>query len=148
MYESKPLPLKEALATVGWVLERKDIREDPVQVSLGVTHRGVPPVVSVAHLNGSAWRAGVNTGDELVAIDNTRIGDNLTAILRRYQPGDEVQLALFRAGALKTLDVTLDAILPEHQLESDEDANEATSARLSDWLGGLPEEDAEDKTEN
>ncbi len=143
VYGSNPLPVTEALGSVGWMLGREDTSEDPVQVSMGLSLRGNPPEVRVARLNGSAWRAGVNTGDELLAIDGERIGSNLDSILRRYSPGDEVELTLFRGGALRTLTLTLDPILADHELLVDEVASNEAFALRTGWLGDVEEEDGE-----
>ncbi len=148
VYDSKPLPVAEALATVGWVLGREDTSDAPVKVSLGVSTRGNPPVVSVADLDGAAWRAGVNAGDELLALDGQRIGNGLDALLRRHAPGDELALTLFRDSVLKTLNVTLDPVLAEHEIEVDEEADQRASQLRSGWLGGVEEgEDESVETE-
>ena len=67
VYGTLPLPVAEALESIGWALSREDISDAPVQVSLGLSLRGNPPVVRYARLDGAAWRAGVNARDELLA---------------------------------------------------------------------------------
>ncbi len=144
VYDTNPLPVTEALASVGWELGREDTSEDPVQVSLDASLRGNPPVVRYARLDGAAWRAGVNAGDELLALNGVRIGSDLNTILRRYSPGDEVDLTLFRDGALKTLAVTLSSVLAEHEIEVVADSSRRVRRSRSDWLGGVDEGDTED----
>lgn len=144
VYGTEPLPLAQALETVGWVLEREDISDDPVQVSLGVSLSGNPPVVSAPRLNGSAWRAGVNAGDELLALDGVRIGSGLNTLLRRYAPNDNVELTFFRDGVLKTLTLILDPALADYEINVNEDAAESTSQQRKDWLGGYEEDDEEE----
>ncbi|ALO45941.1 M61 family metallopeptidase [Pseudohongiella spirulinae] len=135
VYDTQPLPLADALQSIGWLLEREDTSEDPVQVSLDASLRGNPPVVFSPRLDGAAWRAGINAGDELMALDGMRIGGNLNALLRRYSPGDEVQFTLFRDGLLKTIPVTLNAVRGDFEIDSDDEAsNDALRAR-TDWLG-------------
>lgn len=141
VYGTEPLPLAEALATIGWVLDREDISEDPVQVSLGVSVSGNPPVVNASRLNGAAWRAGVNAGDELLALDGVRIGSGLNTLLRRYQPNDSVELAFFRDGTLKSLTLTLDPVLADYEISVDEDAARRVNAQRREWLGGRDEDD-------
>lgn len=144
VYDTQALPLAEALDSVGWVLGREDTEEELVQVSLDVSLRGDPPVVRFPRLNGAAWQAGVNAGDELLAIDGTRIGSGLQNLLRRYAPGDEVELTLFRDSVLKTLDVTLAPIRADHEITVKEEANANTKQLRKDWLGGFDEEETED----
>jgi predicted metalloprotease with PDZ domain len=144
VYSPEPLPLAEALDSVGWILEREDTSEAPVQVSMDVALRGNPPVVRYARLNGAAWNAGINAGDELLALDGARIGSGLNALLRRYQPGDEVELTFFRDGVLQSANLILSPVLADHQVEAEEDAGpEKLSLRL-DWLGGFDEEEDEE----
>ena len=144
VYQAAPLPVTEVLETVGWALDRKDISEAPVQVTLGLSTRGEPPVVQVARLDGPGWRAGVNTGDVLLALDHRQIGEDLNSLLRRYQPGDEVELVLFRDGTLKTLSVTVDPLLAKHALVADKEAGEEAVSMRLDWLGGV-EDDTEEE---
>ena len=144
VYGTEPLPVAQALENIGWSLDREDISEDPVQVSLGVSLRGDPPVVRAPRLNGAAWRAGVNAGDELLALDGVRIGSGLNTLLRRYEPEDTIELALFRDGQLKTLGVTLEPALADHEITVNEDAAQSRRQMRRDWLGGLDEDDEED----
>ncbi len=135
VYDTQALPLTEALQSIGWRLDREDTSEDPVQVSLDVSLRGNPPVVFSPRLNGAAWRAGINAGDELMALDGARIGSNLNALLRRYSPGDEVEFSLFRDGLLKTVPVTLNPVRGDHEIEVDDDVSEQVRGMRVDWLG-------------
>ena len=144
VYGTEPLPVAQALKNIGWSLARKDSSEDPVQVSLGVSLRGNPPVVRAPRLNGSAWRAGVNAGDELLALDGLRIGSSLNTLLRRYEPEASVELALFRDGKLKTLDVTLDPTLAAQEITVNQDATPSSRQMRKEWLGGLDEGEDEE----
>lgn len=144
VYEAEPLPIADALESVGWVLGREDISEEPVQVSLDVALSGNPPVVRYARLDGAAWQAGVNAGDELLALDGVRIGSGLDAMLRRYSPGDEVELTLFRDGVLRTLTVALGPVRADHEINVNEDTGQSLAESRSEWLGGYDEETEED----
>lgn len=141
VYDTQPLPLADALQSVGWLLDREDTSEDPVQVSLDASLRGSPPVVFSPRLDGAAWRAGINAGDELMALDGVRIGGNLDALLRRYSPGDVVEFSLFRDGLLKAVPVTLNPVRGDFELEVDDNAGEQLRGARTDWLGGVEETD-------
>ena len=141
VYGAVRLPVAESLESIGWILGREDITDAPVQVSLGLSLRGHPPVVRYARLDGAGWRAGVNAGDELLALGGYRIGDGLDSLLRRYSPGEEVELVLFRDGALKTLSLTLDPILADHEVKIDENAEDQARELRRNWLGGFEEAD-------
>ena len=143
VYDTQPLPVEDALQSIGWVLEREDTSEDPVQVSLDVSLRGNPPVVATPRLDGAAWKAGINAGDELLALNGVRIGGNLDALLRRYSPGDEVEFTLFRDGLLKTLPVTLNPVRGDFEVEVDDEASEAIERLRAGWLSDAEEGDSE-----
>ncbi len=143
VYDTQPLPVADALQSIGWVLGREDTSEASVQVSLEASLRGNPPVVVYPRLDGAAWRAGINAGDELLALDGVRIGANLDALLRRFNPGDEVEFTLFRDGFLKTLPLTLDPVRGDHEIEVDDNARRQVRRARADWLGGAKEDDEE-----
>lgn len=136
VYDTQPLPLADALQSVGWVLDRKDTSKAQVQVSLDASLRGTPPVVFSPRLDGAAWRAGINSGDELIALDGVRIGGNLDALFRRYSPGDEVEFTLFRDGVLRTIPVTLNPVRGDFEIKVDDDASEEGLRMRAGWLGG------------
>ncbi len=148
VYDTQPLPIAEALESIGWLLEREDTADDPVQVSINAPLSGNPPVVRYARLDGAAWRAGLNAGDELLALDGVRIGSGFNALLRRYTPGDEVELTFFRDGVLKTLPVTLDPVLADHEINVNEEAATVAVESRTAWLGVADESDEEAENES
>jgi predicted metalloprotease with PDZ domain len=137
------MPVAEALASVGWLLAREDVSDAPVQVSLGAAVSGNPPTVRYARLDSAAWQAGVNAGDELLAIDGRRISGGLNTLLRRYKPGDTIELTLFRDGMLETLHVTLDPILADYEINVDEATGSQAALLRSEWLDGADKEEQE-----
>lgn len=66
--------------------------------------------VSAVLSDGPAYAAGVAAGDELLALDGYRTGeDDLSARIAERSPGDQVTLALFRRDELLHITVTLAA---------------------------------------
>jgi hypothetical protein len=55
-----------------------------------------------------------------------------------------VELALFRDGSLKTLGVTLDPALADHEITVNEDVAQSRREMRRDWLGGFDEDDEEE----
>ena len=85
---------------------------------------------------GSAERAGVSPGDELVALDGLRvdIAESDTRI-RRYRPGDKSKLAVFRGDELLTLKLTwLEAPADTCYLQIDSEANAPLTEHRESWL--------------
>ena len=67
-------------------------------------------IVDVVPRETPAWSAGVNAGDEIVAIDDFRVhADQLDQRLEAYQPGQSVTLMVARRDEMKRLDVVLGA---------------------------------------
>lgn len=55
-----------------------------------------------------AWEQGLNSGDQIVALDGLRVNQqSLNAFLAERRPGDRVKLTVFRFDELRTLEITL-----------------------------------------
>jgi predicted metalloprotease with PDZ domain len=74
---------------------------------------GTPKITLV--LEGSpAHRGGLSAGDEIVAINGTRVtSTNLVDTLKRYDPGNSIDVTIFRRARLATIPVTLGKPPPE-----------------------------------
>jgi predicted metalloprotease with PDZ domain len=83
-----------------------------------------------------AYAAGVNAGDELLAIDDFRVlPEELAARLAAYRPGRRVVLLVSRREELERLDVTLGAEPPDRwTLQVRPDATPLQRAHLMKWL--------------
>ena len=80
--------------------------------------------------------AGVNPGDEILAIDDFRVlPDGLSARLAAYRPGRTVVLLVSRREEVRRLDVTLGAEPPDQwTLRVRPDATPLQRAHLMAWL--------------
>jgi predicted metalloprotease with PDZ domain len=85
---------------------------------------------------GPARRAGVTVGDEIVAVDGYRAThDSMGELLKRFPPGQKVDLALFRRGQLRTLEVTLGKAPPSKWVvKPDLAALEPARKLLESWM--------------
>ncbi|MFC5408280.1 M61 family metallopeptidase [Larkinella bovis] len=63
--------------------------------------------VSSVRRDSPAWINGLNVNDEILAIDNVRVGNDLERVLEAYQPGATISVLVNRTGQLKTLAVSL-----------------------------------------
>ncbi|MDP9150711.1 MAG: PDZ domain-containing protein [Myxococcota bacterium] len=125
------------LERVGLWLERVT-RADAPPCSLALRLRadgGKPVVVSVAR-QGAAWRAGIDPGDEILAIGGARIeGASLDGALRRHAPGDRVEVVVSREGAVLTRHVALDGPRADrYRLVGKRDASPAAREAFAAWL--------------
>jgi predicted metalloprotease with PDZ domain len=84
-----------------------------------------------------AAAAGVNPGDEILAIDDFRVlPATLDTQLAAYRPGRKVVLLVSRRDELKRLDVTLGEEPPDRwSLQRRVDATPEQQARLRNWIG-------------
>lgn len=80
-----------------------------------------------------AHEAGLNVGDELIAIDRYRV-KNLPRRLARYRPGDRVTLLVARDGVMTELPATLDREPWPYRIEVASDDVGSTGRRRA-WLG-------------
>ncbi len=85
-----------------------------------------------------AYAAGINVGDELIALDEYRIPrQGLGELLARYRPGEVVSALLARRGRLRRIDVELGSE-PRHDewtLEVMPSASSQQNLRRRAWLG-------------
>jgi predicted metalloprotease with PDZ domain len=136
---TEPLPVAEALARVGWTLqrERRDPDDGDPAVTLGVATADGDGGQRVRRvdLDGPAWRAGLNVGDVLIALDGERLGDDPDPVLVRHAPGDTVTIAYFRDGRLREAALTLGTARADHELVPDPDAPDAARELRRGWLG-------------
>jgi len=127
-----------SLAHVGLALERTP-RPETAPCSLGVRVRaeGGRTVASFVARESGAWRAGIDAGDEIIAVGGTRVeGTTLEASLRGRSPGDTVEVVVARDGRLLTKIAALDP--PRHdrvKLVARADAPASARAAFAAWLG-------------
>jgi len=88
-------------------------------------------------LGHAGAQAGVLPGDELLAIDGFRVTvDDFALRSRRLRPGQRVGLTLVRHQRLLTLDVEVQAAIPDaYSIISGKKLGRAERSRLEAWLG-------------
>lgn len=133
--ETVELPFDEYLQPFG--LQLQPIEEDPLPY-LGITCKteaGRDMVKSV-EFGSPAQIAGIDAGDELVAIDGFRVtSEQLSDRLKDYNPSDTIQLTVFHQDALYTTPVTLASPRPNrYQVISVAKASKTQKELLKGWL--------------
>ncbi len=126
------------LAHVGCVIERS-ARADAPPCSLGLRLRpeGGRAFVSSVTRGSTAWRAGIDPGDELLALDGQRIdGVNVDAALRGRTPGATVDLLVARDGRIVSVPAVLDGQRQDRvKIVAKPDASAGARAAFTAWLG-------------
>ncbi len=126
------------LARVGLSLERSS-RTEGAPCALGVRIRadaGRAYASWVARDSG-AWRAGLDPGDEIIAVGGGRVeGTNVETALRGRAPGDTVEVVVARDGRLLSKSVVLDAPKQDRvKLVAKLDAPATARVAFAAWLG-------------
>jgi predicted metalloprotease with PDZ domain len=151
------LPLARMLKTVGLGLTLRPAesssdrggraastpaRELARRVTIGarVANDGAELKLSQVLDGGAAQRAGLSSGDVIVAIDGLRATPgNWAALLARYRPGDTVEVVAFRRDELMKFTVTLDARARDTCVIAPEAVAPASaSRRRRAWLARAP----------
>ncbi len=137
VYGREPLPVAEALATVGLTLSRKPLKEGAATAALGARLREEGGRVSIRDVDwrAPAFAAGLQAEDELLAFAGTLVrSKDIEPLLRRHAPGETVPLTLGRRGELLTLPVPLGTAAGAWEISPAEE--EAPPAAQVTWLTG------------
>jgi len=139
VYGREPLPVAEALATVGLTLSRKPLKEGAATAALGARLREEGGRVSIRDVDrrAPAFAAGLQAEDELLAFAGTLVrSKDLEPLLRRHTPEETVSLTLGRRGELLTLPVPLATAAGAWEISPAEE--ETPPAAQLAWLTGEP----------
>ncbi|MDB5800690.1 MAG: hypothetical protein JWL63_1629 [Rhodocyclales bacterium] len=130
------VPFEKLLKPFGITLERK---RGGLLSGLGIKTRAEGNALKLANVldGGSAQRAGLSAGDELVAIDGLRVtAGNLETILIRYDKGNTFEMTCFRRDELMTAKVRFEVPrMQECSLMRIPRASAAINKLRDDWLG-------------
>jgi predicted metalloprotease with PDZ domain len=134
---TEELDYTEALDYYGLRFQPVDPRA--ARAFLGAATRNVEGrlVVSGVRRGTPAYDAGLDTDDEILAIDGVRVRvDGLASRLEQYRPGDRVQVLVARRDKVMPIDVTLGADPGQPwRLVLRPDATAEQKANVVKWLG-------------
>jgi predicted metalloprotease with PDZ domain len=107
------------------------------QAGLDVRDDGGRQVVDRVHRDGPAWEAGVNTDDEVIALDDVRVPPGGWADrVAMYPPGTKVTLLVSRRRRLLRLPLTIAPAPAGWRLLPDAEAGPDAVGRRQAWLEG------------
>ena len=132
-----PIDPNETLGDLGIAFER---RPPPRHVtsSMGVRARvrGGRLVVDAVLRGRAAMRAGIDAGDEILAVAGRRVDDGLEQALTKLPANEPVEVLVVREGVVMTKHVTLDGPPPgDGRLCVRPDATPSQLALAEAWLG-------------
>lgn len=125
------------LSRAGLQLEKTPKLDAP---SLAVRTRESGGRVFVTHAlrGGAAQRAGIDVGDELLAIGDRRVDGSTDSALGKHKAGDNTAVIVARDGRVRTLEVTLDPPRADRvRIIARKDATSEQKALCELWLGDL-----------
>ncbi|MDZ7267173.1 MAG: PDZ domain-containing protein [candidate division KSB1 bacterium] len=120
-------------------LEVQEVTANPPRPWLGLTaaEREGRTLITAVLAGSPAHTAGLNTGDELVALNDYRIrAEQLTERLADYKVGEEIRLTVFRHEKLRHFQVKLAAPpVPEIIVRHSSNPTDLQKRIYADWLG-------------
>jgi predicted metalloprotease with PDZ domain len=129
------LPFNDYLAAVGVELKPVNTNNIPSMGIIVKSEHGREMIKSVAS-NSPAQLAGIDPGDELLAIDGFKVtAEKLTDRLKSYQVGQQIELAIFHADRLITVPVILAPSQPDqYKLSQIEHPTDLQHQLFKDWV--------------
>lgn len=97
----------QALSIVG--LSLKDLNQGMMSGWSGISSsiKEGKLTVSAIERGSPAWDSGVNVNDELIAVDDVRLSDDLAKVISSYKVGEVVEITLSRSGAIRRIKMSL-----------------------------------------
>lgn len=131
------LEFDKYLEPFGLKLQSSGEEESAPYLGMIVKTENAHDVIKFVEVNSPAALAGVDAGDELLAIDGLRItADQLNERLKDYQIGDTIKLTIFHQDELRTLAIQLVAPQPtRYQIVRVENPTVAQQNNFTGWLG-------------
>ena len=115
-----------------------DQNADIFRPSLGVKTKETNGrmMISEVRVGGSAYEAGLNVGDEIVAVDNYRVMKSLEKTVSASKPGQMVNYLINRDGEIMTFEVMMKASTNKrYKLEKDANATDKMKRLYEQWMG-------------
>lgn len=130
------LPLTDYLSKAGVELKDKN-KENEVKLGVMINKSDDNVILDEVHDGGSAYAAGLSTGDEIIAIDGIRANNkNFKGIMSTFKTGDEAEVTFSRAGTLRTLKMKILERIPVYELMKKEDSGDDEKKVWNKWIEG------------
>ena len=134
---TEELPFEEYLEPFGLHLKAIAAQEPVPFTGMRLQTENGTQKIKFVEAESPAAAAGIDAGDELLAIDGIRISaQSLGDRLQDYQINDTIQVTVFHQDELKTLPITLAHPKPErYEIVIKDRLSEQQQQNLSGWLG-------------
>lgn len=137
LHSTDELPFDEYLNPFGLRLQADSIEDGVPSIGCMVKTENGREAVKFVEAGSPAQKAGMDAGDELLAINGIRVtSDQLNDRLRDYSPGEAIQVAFFHQDELLVRSLTLDAPRPtRYQIVAVDQPNSQQEENFAGWLG-------------
>ena len=134
---TEELPFEDYLEPFGLHLKAVLEKEPVTYTGMKVQAENGSDQIKFVAAESPAAEAGIDPGDELLAIDGMRVtAQTLDERLKDYQVNDTIQVTVFHQDELKTLPVTLMPAQPSrYEIVVKDDISDTQQQNLSGWLG-------------
>lgn len=131
----KVYPFADLMKQTGLLLSDLNAKQLITYAGINTTMSGGKLTVASIDRGSPAWVAGVNVNDELIAMDQYRIGDDLSKWITMKAPGDRVKLIVSRAGFIKNIDLVLaGSPFVKYTLDWEAELTDQQKKVISGWL--------------
>lgn len=133
---TEELPFNQYLELFGLQLISEQEEATPT-LGIKVQTENGREVIKFVEVGTPAYTAGIDAGDELLAIDFIKVqSQQLSDRLKDYQPNDTIQVTVFHQEELRTYAVTLAAPRPNrYQIVPVEHPSPTQEQNFESWLG-------------
>lgn len=136
VYGTAPIPWEQVLSWTGLALVKADSVHKP-WLGIGTSDAGDRMRVTRVIAGSPADDAGLDVGDEILALDGNRIrSSTLSDRIGEHKEGDRVKLTLFRDDHLREITVTLHlSPVQNYKVTKKPDAGDLEKRIFSSWTG-------------
>lgn len=132
---TNPIDYNAYFAPVGLQLTNVAGRTQDGFLGAGTTVQNGKVVISSVRRGSAAYTDGLNVGDEVLAVDSVRVGDDLLRLISGRRIGDKLDVLVNRAGLVRKLTITLTQNpLISYRLEPVANRTDAQKALFNKWL--------------
>lgn len=135
VYNTEPIDYNKYLGYVGLKLVNNSEGKNEPYLGANTSYANGKLTVTSVMRGTTAYTSGLNVNDEIIAIDNYRVADDLNRIVGTKKVGDTIKILINRAGIMQTLEaeVTKNPNI-SYRMQRLENSTPQQEALLSKWL--------------
>jgi len=129
------IPFNDYFEKAGLKLTNLNAGKTDLGLGASFSNNGKMTVTSVMR-NAPAWKFGLNVNDEIIAIDGSKVGADISSILNTKNVGDTLSLLVNRDGFMREINLKLEPYSTfNFKLEKSLNPTEGQLEVMKKWLG-------------